>query len=49
VQEEACILGMPYMALRDNTERPETIEVAANVLAGAGGGARLGMAGQVRA
>nr|WP_292476600.1 UDP-N-acetylglucosamine 2-epimerase [Methanothrix sp.] len=37
MQREACILGMPCVTLRDNTERPETIEVGANVLAGAGG------------
>ncbi len=35
VQEEACILGVPCVTLRDNTERPETVEVGANVLAGA--------------
>ncbi|MEJ5292179.1 MAG: UDP-N-acetylglucosamine 2-epimerase (non-hydrolyzing) [Candidatus Methanosuratincola sp.] len=35
IQEEACILGVPCVTLRDNTERPETIEVGANVLAGA--------------
>ncbi|MDP2930953.1 MAG: UDP-N-acetylglucosamine 2-epimerase (non-hydrolyzing) [Chloroflexota bacterium] len=35
VQEEACILGVPCVTLRDNTERPETIEVGANMLAGA--------------
>jgi len=35
VQEEACILGVPCVTLRDNTERPETIEVGANILAGA--------------
>jgi len=35
VQEEACILNVPCVTLRDNTERPETIEVGANVLAGA--------------
>ena len=34
VQEEACILGTPCVTLRDNTERPETIEVGANVLSG---------------
>ncbi|WP_128476568.1 non-hydrolyzing UDP-N-acetylglucosamine 2-epimerase [Halorussus pelagicus] len=34
VQEEACILGTPCVTLRDNTERPETIEVKANRLAG---------------
>jgi UDP-N-acetylglucosamine 2-epimerase (non-hydrolysing) len=35
VQEEACILGVPCVTLRDNTERPETIDVGANILAGA--------------
>ncbi len=35
VQEEACTLGVPCVTLRDNTERPETIEVGSNVLAGA--------------
>jgi len=35
VQEEACILGVPCVTLRYNTERPETIEVGANILAGA--------------
>lgn len=34
VQEEACILGVPCVTLRENTERPETIEVGANLLAG---------------
>ena len=34
VQEETCILGVPCVTLRDNTERPETIDVGANVLAG---------------
>ena len=35
VQEEACTLGVPCVTLRDNTERPETIDVGANILAGA--------------
>lgn len=34
VQEEACILGVPCVTLRYNTERPETIEVGSNILAG---------------
>jgi UDP-N-acetylglucosamine 2-epimerase (non-hydrolysing) len=34
VQEEACALGVPCVTLRDSTERPESIEVGANVLAG---------------
>ena len=34
VQEETCILGVNCVTLRDNTERPETIEVGSNMLAG---------------
>jgi UDP-N-acetylglucosamine 2-epimerase (non-hydrolysing) len=34
VQEEACILGVPCVTLRNNTERPETVEVGSNILAG---------------
>jgi len=34
VQEEACVLSVPCITLRDNTERPETIDVGANILAG---------------
>ena len=34
VQEEACILGVPCVTLRRSTERPETIAVGANRLAG---------------
>jgi len=35
IQEEACILKIPCITLRDNTERPETLEVGSNLLAGA--------------
>jgi UDP-N-acetylglucosamine 2-epimerase (non-hydrolysing) len=34
VQEEACILRVPCVTVRDNTERPETVEAGANVVAG---------------
>src|SRR3989338_4405920 len=34
IQEEACILGKPCVTLRENTERPETVDIGANVLAG---------------
>jgi UDP-N-acetylglucosamine 2-epimerase (non-hydrolysing) len=34
LQEEACILGVRCVTLRDNTERPETVDVGANVLVG---------------
>jgi UDP-N-acetylglucosamine 2-epimerase (non-hydrolysing) len=33
-QEESCILQVPCVTLRENTERPETIEAGGNVLAG---------------
>ena len=35
LQEEACILNVPCVTLRDNTERPETLHAGANILAGA--------------
>ena len=35
VQEETCILKVPCVTLRDNTERPETLGVGSNVLSGA--------------
>lgn len=34
IQEEACILGVPCVTMRNNTERPETIEVGSNILSG---------------
>ena len=34
IQEEACILHVPCVTLRENTERPETLDVGANVLTG---------------
>ncbi|MHA1410729.1 MAG: non-hydrolyzing UDP-N-acetylglucosamine 2-epimerase, partial [Candidatus Odinarchaeia archaeon] len=34
LQEETCILGVPCVTLRENTERPETIDVGSNMLAG---------------
>ena len=34
VQEEACILKTPCVTLRENTERPETVQVKANVIVG---------------
>ena len=35
VQEEAITLAVPCITLRYNTERPETVDVGANILAGA--------------
>jgi len=34
IQEESCILQVPCVTLRDNTERPETITAGANILGG---------------
>ena len=34
VQEESCILKVPCVTLRNNTERPETVEVGSNIVAG---------------
>ncbi len=34
IQEEACILKVPCITLRENTERPETVDVGASVLVG---------------
>ncbi len=34
IQEETTVLGIPCLTLRDNTERPVTIELGTNVLVG---------------
>ena len=34
VQEECCIFKVPNITIRDVTERPETIEVGSNIIAG---------------
>jgi UDP-N-acetylglucosamine 2-epimerase (non-hydrolysing) len=34
IQEEACIFRVPCITIRENTERPETLRVRANYLAG---------------
>ena len=35
IQEETTVLGVPCLTLRENTERPVTIEQGTNVLVGA--------------
>lgn len=35
ITEETTVLNVPCLTLRDNTERPETVEVGTNVLVGA--------------
>jgi len=34
IQEEACILGIPCITLRENTERPQTVNIGSNILVG---------------
>jgi UDP-N-acetylglucosamine 2-epimerase (non-hydrolysing) len=34
IQEESCILQVPCVTVRNNTERPESVTVKANILAG---------------
>lgn len=34
VQEETCILRVPCVTIRDSTERPETVDTGANIVAG---------------
>lgn len=34
IQEESCILKVPCVTIRNNTERPESVSVGANILAG---------------
>ena len=36
LQEETTALGVPCVTIRENTERPITVEVGTNVLAGTG-------------
>ncbi len=46
IQEEACLLGVPCITLRENTERPESIEVGANILVGRDANKALAAAGK---
>jgi UDP-N-acetylglucosamine 2-epimerase (non-hydrolysing) len=48
VQEEGCILSVPCVTLRDTTERPETTDVGANILAGMQPGMMLTAAARMK-
>lgn len=48
IQEESTVLGVPCLTLRDNTERPVTIESGSNVLAGTRRGSILAAWEQTR-
>jgi len=41
IQEESCIMKVPCITLRDNTERPETVEVGSNIIVGSDGNATI--------
>ncbi len=45
VQEESCILRVPCVTLRENTERPETVDVRSNKLAGTDSSKIIGSVG----
>ena len=49
LQEEASILGTPCVTLRTSTERPETVDVGGNVIAGVGAAAVERAIGQMLA
>jgi UDP-N-acetylglucosamine 2-epimerase (non-hydrolysing) len=49
IQEETTYLGIPCITMRENTERPITVEVGTNVVVGADRGAVLAHIGLVRA
>lgn len=48
IQEETCILEVPCVTLRRSTERPETVDVGANKIAGTDPGDILSMASEMR-
>lgn len=47
LQEETTALGVPCITLRDNTERPVTVEQGTNILAGTDPAAIVAAAGQI--
>jgi len=46
LQEETTIMGVPCITIRDNTERPITVELGSNVLAGTDSGRVIELARQ---
>lgn len=49
VQEETCVLQVPCVTMRENTERPETLRVGSNALAGTDPARILAEVGQMLA
>ncbi len=49
IQEETTALGVPCITIRENTERPVTIEVGTNILAGTGRAGILAAYRRIRA
>jgi UDP-N-acetylglucosamine 2-epimerase len=47
LQEETTVLGVPYVTIRENTERPVTVTMGTNYLAGTNPGAILAAAGEI--
>lgn len=47
IQEETTVLGIPCLTVRENTERPITIEIGTNALVGANGRAMLSEAREI--
>ena len=47
IQEEATVLGIPCLTLRENTERPITVEQGTNILVGSCPAAIVAQAGRI--
>jgi UDP-N-acetylglucosamine 2-epimerase (non-hydrolysing) len=47
IQEETTVFGVPCLTLRENTERPVTVEIGTNILVGLDEGAIVREASQI--